>query len=367
VSELTLAQERVQKLEEENRALKNRKLTLADLANGPDNRGLQHIFSRTGGAATAPAAPSVAESCRSGGKGVKRGYATSVAGSAMTSVKDEGLTIVNEFSESDLKLYRELERQVMACWKAPGTEAMYETKGMRPLSLTEVEDLAKKDGYTVEEELNWFDPTKESWTFYRQEKGDTPAKGIAGNGFKYPPRWPRKARTKRDDLVKERKIEVLLALSRLVKNNLGNQSDGPPDGRTLHEFLMEVLTNIWEAANQPVTTSMFKLSPKTRNSYLTTLLAPAKVSWGVVKNVMTAMWPVIESAEWNKTGRILFWEEKQALEAKALDDTPGTGTPPATRKIAPPPGLEVLAMDIDDEVSSIAVSETYKKLDDKDF
>ena len=140
-----------------------------------------------------------------------------------------------------------------------------------------------------------------------------PAKGIAGNGCKYPPRWPRKARTKRDDLVKERKIEVLLALSRLVKDNLGNQSDGPPDGRTLHEFRMEVLTNIWEAANQPVTTSMFKLSPKVRNSYLTTLLAPTTVSWGVVKNVMTAMWPIIENADWNKTGRILFWGRRSLL------------------------------------------------------
>ena len=367
MSELTLAQEKVQQLEEENRALKNRKLTLADLATGPDNRGLQHIFSRTGGAATAPAAPSVAESCRSGGKGVKRGYAASVAGSAMTSVKDEGLTIVNEFSESDLKLYRELERQVMACWKAPGAEAMYETKGMRPLSLTEVEDLAKKDGYTVEEELNWFDTTKETLAFYRREKGDMPAKGIVGNGCKYPPRWPRKARTNRDDLVKERKIEVLLALSRLVKNNLGNQSDGLPDGSTLHNFLMEVLTNIWEAANQPVTTSMFKLSPKVRNSYLTTLLVPTTVSWGVVKNVMTAMWPIIGSADWNKTSRILFWEEKSALETKAQDDTPGTGTPPATGRIAPPPGLEVLAMDIDEDVSSVAVSDSYKKLDDQDF
>jgi hypothetical protein len=90
-------------LEEENRALKNRKLTLADWASGPDSRGLHPFLSR-GGAATAPPAPSAAGSYRSGGKGVKRGYAASVAGSAMTSVKDEGLTIVNEFSENDLKL-----------------------------------------------------------------------------------------------------------------------------------------------------------------------------------------------------------------------------------------------------------------------
>jgi len=61
-------------------------------------------------------------------------------------VRDEGIAIVRDFSVDDLRLYKELEQQVMACWKAPGPEALYEGKGTRPVTRTEVEDMAKQGG-----------------------------------------------------------------------------------------------------------------------------------------------------------------------------------------------------------------------------
>jgi len=99
--------------------------------------------------------------------------------------------------------------------------------------------------------------------------------------------WPRKPRTKVDDLVKQRKMDVLLALSRLVKDHLGTESNGLPDGKHLHEFLMERLTDIWDHANEPVTTRLFSLQLNVRNGYLTVLLQPNPVIWAVVSDVLT--------------------------------------------------------------------------------
>ena len=122
--ELRAAKERLAKLEEENMALKTRKFTLADLDSSPDPRGL-HPHLLHGRPATVAAAPSEVGSYCPGGKGLRRGYAASSAGSVASTVRDEGITIVRDFSEDDLRLYRELEQHVMACWKAPGPEALY--------------------------------------------------------------------------------------------------------------------------------------------------------------------------------------------------------------------------------------------------
>ena len=348
--ELRAAKERLAKLEEENMALKTRKLTLADLASSPDPRGL-HPHLLHGRPATVAAAPSEVGSYCPGGKGLKRGYAASSAGSIASTVRDEGITIVRDFSEDDLRLYKELEQRVMACWNAPGPEALYEGKGTRPMTRTEVEDMAKQGGYTVEETLNWRDRSKESWAFFQSQGSDEPQEG---GGSKYPKGWPRKPRTKVDDLVKQRKMDVLLALSRLVKDHLGKESNGLPDGKHLHEFLMEHLTDIWNHANEPVTTRLYTLPSNVRNGYLTVLLQPNPVSWAVVSDVLTSLWPIIQHADWNIDGKIAFWEEKCGLEAKT------SGAQPSC----------VISMKFDDEVSSlaesIATSDSYMKVDVND-
>ena len=337
--ELRAAEEKLAKLEEESMALNTKKFTLADLASSPDPHGL-HPQLLHGRPTTVAAAPSEVGS-----------YAASSAGSIASTVRDEGITIARDFSEDDLRLYRELEQHVMACWKTPGLEALYEGKSTRPMTRTEVEDMAKQGGYTVEETLNWRDRSKESWAFFQSQGNDEPQEG---GGSKYPRRWPRRPRTEVDDLVKQRKMDVLLALSRLVKDHLGTESNGLPDGKHLHEFLMEHLTDIWNHANEPVTTRLYTLPSNVRNGYLTVLLQPNPVSWAVVSDVLKSLWPIIQHADWNIDGKIAFWEDKCGLEAKTSGAQPGG----------------VISMKFDDEVSSlaesIATSDSYMKVDVND-
>jgi hypothetical protein len=95
-----------------------------------------------------------------------------------------------------------------------------------------------------------------------------------------------------------------------------------------------------------VTTRWFTLPSNVRNGYLTMLLQPNPVNWAVVSDVLKALWPIIQHADWNIDGKIAFWEEKCALEAKT------SGAQPSEQ----PRGLRLISMRLDEEVSSLPES-----------
>jgi hypothetical protein len=105
---------------------------------------------------------------------------------------------------------------------------------------------------------------------------------------------------------------------------------------------------------------LFTLPSNVRNGYLTVLLQPNPVSWAVVNDVLTSLWPIIQHADWNIDGKIAFWEEKCGLDAKT------SGAQPSQQ----PCGLVLISMKVDDEVSSlaesIAKSDSYMQVDVND-
>jgi len=298
--ELLEAKRKLAELEKENAAMKSAQVwTLEDL-------------SSCGGKNTAAA------SAQHRGNKLKREWeAASAAASSVTS-KKTSLMVVHDFSVEDAAVYNELHQQVVqTCWKALGNEAMFE-QGTRPATVAEVEELADSSGYSVQDHLNWLDKSTVTWEFYLKEKEGRAEKEVVGAN-KYPKAWPRAPRTKVDDQVKKRKVAVLMELSRLVHEHLGEHAQGVPSAMQLHAFLKTSLDGMWAKANEPVVTGLCNLTPEIRNRYLVKLLQPNPLAWTVVKDVLSALWPRIREFEWVVTSKIELWDELRAIQAHIGD------------------------------------------------
>ena len=269
---------KLQKLEKENAELKNAKVfNLGDLA-GFDHHRL-----------------SEASSSSKRAKSASWEILTVASGMSKATSKQSSLQTAEDFGATDLAIFTELKEHIVSKWNPPKAPNGQYFQGMRPMTIEEVErDAGKWDHkYDLEQHFGWHDPSGECYIFYmNRSKMDSVVERS-----KYPKSWPRTKRHKVDPQVKDRKTAVLVQLTRLVKEHLGEFSEGVPGEEGIGAFLHKYMEQeVWAIANKPVNQPVDALTAEHRNGYLTKLLPP--LTWKIVLDIIQGVWPHIQNAGW---------------------------------------------------------------------
>jgi hypothetical protein len=305
--DLAVAQKQLRQLQKENEELKAAKqnVPVVNLGELTDDHRAFLVRSCVSGSAPMPAKRARASSDAQSSWEI----VSNVSGAS--TAKQASLSIFNDFSEMDGKVYKVLsELFVKNRWNIVKGEGMY-TRGTRPINLEEA--IAEFGGpFHVEKRLMCHDKSGECLKHYLELK-ERPERRQIGPPFL----WPRTDRTRTDKAVEDRKVLMFTEVTRLVNGHLGEMGDGPPHNKRLSEFLHETFLMLTQLANAPVTEPCHNLSPEQRNTYLTKLLP--EWTWQNTKDVVLSLWYEVKELPW--MSRMLLNEEQEFLSAMIEKDT----------------------------------------------
>jgi hypothetical protein len=232
---------------------------------------------------------------------------------------------MDDLTDTDHTLYNELDHHVMEmCYQKPSPARCHIVVNTRPATVAEVTDLAASNNRTVDEYLH-----VTCMATYR-EGG---SRGDAG----YPSEWPRVPRTQEDPVVRDRRTKIKQELLSMVVEVLGENSPGPAlharqlgwsdlpqhGPGTLCAYLLKRLGLLWGVINAPVQDDLRKgpavILKDVRNTYLTILLSPP-VGPLVVRNLLDALWPHIQSFDWVTECGLSYTSEVEWLESVAATE-----------------------------------------------
>ena len=246
----------------------------------------------------------------------------SQANTSMTSCtsKQMSLGVMEDFTPTNLQLYIAIRESVLTHWSPPAKEVSTYTRGTRAMTVQEVEAAASREGFPVEDFLKRI--SQSVWECYVESS----SKKVLKDEKSRPVKWPRTDRTRLDDEISKRKATLLMDLTYLVQNELGELTHGPLDPSMnpevgqpgfLSTFLYRRMGEYWPKANAGVSEGLRSLTIDARNRYLTVLLKP--LTWLVVKCVLEAIWLHISNFDWVNEARISFNAELEFLNAKISD------------------------------------------------
>ena len=197
-------------------------------------------------------------------------------------------------------------------WCVPGEESFY-SRGTRPATVLELEAEALERCLRIDDIV---DADCVAWFHNRKAN---PAPQAHEEVPQAPKNWPRRKRTRPDDVIKDRKIDVMQSFVQLVKNDLGELGHGPVmaaktrgvelpescEGGQLSAFLLVYLRSLSKEVCKPVLNPIGAakngtvIEKKTRNGYLTKLCKP--IEYPVVKALLVSLWPHVQGFEWAGT------------------------------------------------------------------
>jgi len=237
--------------------------------------------------------------------------------------KKESLATLKELSQVNTVLLQELDQQIMGQWyNKPPVELAHLVAGTRPAKVEEVSKLAAEARKPVQEYLSL-----PCVSFYMKLQEGTRRSGTQAGGEAYPEGWPRVDRTQEDEEIKQRRTKIKQDLLSLVLGALGEQAPGPAlhakqlgwdtlpckGPGVLCSYLVKRLSMLQDVINSPVTKDFEKgnsvIKAEIRNKYLTTLWSPKQGVPVALKNLIDAVWPLVQDFDWVKDCDISYKSE----------------------------------------------------------